>query len=61
MAWFENLSLVKKLCGLVGVLLAFLVILGVYSISSISSVGQQGSNIYTSNVTALDQLGSAAT
>jgi methyl-accepting chemotaxis protein len=61
MAWFANLSLVKKLYGLAGVLLACLVLLGLYSINSISSVGQQGSDIYASNAVALDQLGIAAT
>ena len=61
MAWFENLSLVKKLCGLVGVLLVFLAAVGVMSVRSISSVGHKGSNIYTSNALALDQLGGAAT
>ena len=61
MAWFENLSLVKKLCGLVGVLLALLLVVGIVSVTNISSVGQKGSDIYASNAVALDKLGGAAT
>jgi methyl-accepting chemotaxis protein len=60
-AWFENLSLVKKLSGLVGVLLAFLILVGVVSVTNISSVGNKGSDIYASNAVALDKLGGAAT
>src|ERR1035441_6408554 len=37
MSWFRNLSLAKKLYGLVGVLLALLVLMAVVSISSLSS------------------------
>lgn len=61
MSWFENLSLVKKLCGLVGMLLVFLVIVGAQSVSQIGTVGAKGSDIYASNTTWLDQLGSANT
>jgi methyl-accepting chemotaxis protein len=57
--WFRNISLARKLYGLVGLLLAFLLVVGLMSISSLSSVDQKGSDIYVSNVLALDQLGAA--
>ncbi len=61
MSWFRNISLARKLYGLVGLLLVFLLVVGLSSISSLSAVDQKGSNIYTSNVQALDQLGAAST
>ena len=61
MTWFRNVSLAKKLYGLVGVLLAFLVLVGVTSISSLSSVNQKGAGIYSNNAVALNQLGAANT
>ena len=61
MSWFKNLSLVKKLSALVGVLLAFLVLVGALSVSNIGAVGGKGSDIYASNAVALDQLGTANT
>ena len=37
MSWFRNMSLAKKLYGLVGVPMLFLVVIALVSISSVSS------------------------
>jgi methyl-accepting chemotaxis protein len=57
--WLRNLSLAKRLYGLVGVLLAFLLVIGVMSISSLSSVNRQGAAMYSNSAVSLGQLGVA--
>jgi methyl-accepting chemotaxis protein len=57
--WFRNMSLAKKLYGLVGVLMAFLAIVGLTSISSLSALNQKGSAMYATDVAPLNDLGDA--
>ena len=61
MQLFRDMSVRMKLFGSFGVVLLLTITVGVMSISSLSSVNQKGSNIYSSNVTAVDQLGAANT
>jgi methyl-accepting chemotaxis protein len=59
--WFTNMSLAKKLYGVVGLLLIFLAVTGVSAISSLSSVNSKGAGMYTNSAVSLTQLGTANT
>ncbi|HUO75254.1 MAG TPA: methyl-accepting chemotaxis protein [Solirubrobacteraceae bacterium] len=61
MSWFKNMSLAKKLYGVVGVLLLSLVLMGVMALSSLSSVDSKGSSMYSNNAISLTRVGNANT
>ena len=60
MTFFRDMSVAKKLYGLVGVLLAFLLLMGLMSISSLSSVNQKGQQMYKADALPLSDLGAAS-
>jgi len=61
MRFFYNLSIGRKLYGMVGLLVAFLVALGVLAISGLSSSSSLGSDMYTNATVPIEDLSNAQT
>jgi methyl-accepting chemotaxis protein len=59
MKFFNNLSIGRKLYGMVGLLVAFLVIMGILAISGLSSSASIGRNLYANTMVPIEHLGEA--
>jgi methyl-accepting chemotaxis protein len=59
MKLFNNLSIGRKLYGMVGLLVAFLVIMGILAISGLSSSASIGSDLYANTMVPVEHLGQA--
>jgi methyl-accepting chemotaxis protein len=59
MQLFNNLSIGRKLYGMVALLVAFLLIMGILAITELSSSASIGSNLYANTMVPIEHLGQA--